>query len=75
MIIRNGNLKDSTKELIDNYFLSKEVRYIDNENMESLAKSLNQGLKLSRNELIARMDPDDIHIRRDLKSNLKYLKK
>ena len=62
VIIRNGHLSSKKKMLIDTYMQYSKVKYIDNEKMESLAASLNLGLHESSNELIARMDPDDISL-------------
>lgn len=62
IIVEDGPLPDNLEKIIDEYAnkhpeIFTIIRLTEN---KGLANALNQGIKASRNELIARMDSDDI---------------
>lgn len=60
-IIINDASTDSTKEIIESY-KDLRIKFINNEQNQGVAKSLNIGLAAARGKYIARMDADDISL-------------
>lgn len=58
-IIINDASDDNTEQIILSY-TDERIRYYKNETRQSIANTLNNGLRLCKGELIARMDADDI---------------
>lgn len=58
VIVEDGPLNDSLYSVLDEY--EGEVTRVHNEKNMGLGLALNVGLKACRNELVARMDTDDI---------------
>lgn len=52
----------------------KRINFIENDKNIGLNKSLNKGLNVSKGELIARMDADDISLENRLERQINYLK-
>jgi len=71
LIIDDGST-DNTKEIVYS-FNDSRIRYIKKGNT-GLSDSLNYGLRVASNDLIARMDADDISLPGRLETQLKYLK-
>lgn len=62
VIVEDGRLTDGLKQIIDEYETSQPELFtiIRNEKNKGLGLALDDGMKACRNELIARMDSDDI---------------
>jgi len=74
-IIINDGSSDGTLALLEGYAeQDKRIRLISREN-KGLVATLNEGLKLAKTSLIARMDADDIALPDRLKIQKEYLDK
>jgi glycosyltransferase involved in cell wall biosynthesis len=71
LIIDDGST-DSSIDIITS-FKDPRIRLIRNEENSGITKTLNKGIHLSSNELIARMDADDISHPDRLEKQYKYL--
>ena len=71
LIINDGST-DHTVNII-NSFHDPRIRLVNHENNMGLIATLNEGIKLSRGELIARMDADDISIPVRLQKQMDFL--
>lgn len=76
IIVKDGKLTKELDELIEKY--KKEYNdiftIVSLENNMGLGLALNEGIKVARNELIARMDSDDISKPTRCEKQVKYLK-
>lgn len=71
LIINDGST-DSSRDIIKSYSDSR-IRLIDNKTNKGIIFTLNRGMSLAKNEIIARQDADDIsHIER-LEQQVKFL--
>lgn len=66
VIVRDGLVGDGVEKLLKNYEKRKDVRVIRLKDNGGLAHALNIGLAKCKNELIARMDADDVMVRKRL---------
>lgn len=74
-IIINDGSTDNSLNIIEEYEKKdNRIRIIDREN-RGLSCSLNEGIKIARSELIARMDADDISKENRLEVQVDYLDK
>lgn len=74
-IIINDGSTDNSSQILHNYAeKDSRIKIIDREN-RGLIYSLNQGIKESSSEIIARMDADDICHPERFKMQIEYLKK
>jgi len=71
IIIDDGST-DSSLSIIKKYDNDKRIKLIDHANY-GISKSVNEGIGLSRFDLIARMDADDIAHNERLEKQIKYL--
>lgn len=71
-LILNDASTDNTESILNNYSDSR-IRYINNEQNIGVARSLNRGLRLARGEYIARMDADDVSLKKRFSQQVKYL--
>jgi glycosyltransferase involved in cell wall biosynthesis len=71
-IIINDSSTDSSRDMILS-FDDHRVRLVDNHTRLGLTKSLNRGLRLSKGELIARQDADDISYPTRLDQEVRFL--
>ncbi len=58
VLVEDGSLTDELYAVVDEY--KEHLRIVVNEKNLGLGLALNEGLKVCRNELVARMDTDDI---------------
>lgn len=58
VLVEDGPLTDELYEVVDEY--KSHLHIVVNENNLGLGLALNEGLRVCRNELVARMDTDDI---------------
>jgi glycosyltransferase involved in cell wall biosynthesis len=70
-IIINDGSTDKSLEIIKSYHDSRIV--ILNQKNQGLSKSLNNGIKISKGEFIARMDADDISYSNRFQKQMKFL--
>lgn len=65
VIVEDGRLTDELNKLIDEYEASQPELFtiIRNEKNQGLGLALDDGMKACRNELVARMDSDDISMK------------
>ena len=75
LVCDNPTRKDFVLYLKKKYFLEKRIKIIENEKNIGLALSMNKALSFSKGEYIARMDSDDICMKKRLEEQLKYMKK
>lgn len=73
LIINDGST-DSSADIISSYSDSR-IRIINNEQNIGLVNTLNKGLKESKGEYIARMDCDDVSVRKRLSVQVKFMEK
>lgn len=71
-IIINDGCRDNSLNIIDNYARNDtRIKVISREN-KGIAYSINEGLKIAKGELIARMDADDISFPERFEKQLNY---
>src|SRR5690242_1454586 len=70
LIIDDGST-DSSVDIIRSYTDSR-IRFIQNERNLGISATLNKGIELSKTELIARMDADDISYPTRLEKQYQY---
>lgn len=73
-LIINDCSTDNTRDVILNYD-DPRIRLIDNNENLGQTKSLNRGLEQAHDELVARMDADDVSHPRRLERQVDYLRK
>lgn len=73
LIVDDGST-DSTLRILKNY-KDDRIRLVKNKRHLGLADTLNKGIELARGEYIARMDSDDISLKKRLEVQVNYLKK
>ncbi|MDZ7587408.1 MAG: glycosyltransferase family 2 protein [Patescibacteria group bacterium] len=71
-LIINDVSTDNSKKIILSYD-DKRIRYIENKKNLGLTKSLNNGLKITKGEYIARQDADDVSAPERLEKQLRFL--
>lgn len=71
-IIINDGSTDNSHQIIDKYLENKKIIYVSREN-KGLVQTLNEALRLSKGEFIARMDQDDICYPNRLESQIKFM--
>ncbi|MFC1566571.1 glycosyltransferase family 2 protein [bacterium] len=75
IIIDDGS-KDSTAEIIKRYAAKdSRITCIHHAKPKGLAVSLNEGIKVSKGEYIARMDGDDVSLRTRFEKQINFLQK
>lgn len=74
LIIINDGSTDNSEKIIKNYSDSRIV-YINNITNKGLIFSLNEGLRISSGDYIARMDADDISVKERFQKQVDYLDK
>jgi glycosyltransferase involved in cell wall biosynthesis len=67
VIMRDGKVDAEIEKVLKKYEKRKNVRVVRLRKNGGLAHALNAGLKRCRNKLVARMDADDIMVRRRLR--------
>jgi len=73
-LIIDDRSTDGTSKIIRNYAKQdKRIRIINNKKNMQIAYCLNKGLKSATGTFIARMDPDDISMKKRLEKQLKFL--
>lgn len=72
IIVEDGPLTEDLYKVLDSY--GKKIKRIKNDNNLGLALSLNKGLNSCRNNLVARMDSDDISKNDRCEKQLKFFK-
>lgn len=60
VIVRDGPVADDLEKVLKKYEIEPEVTIVRLEKNGGLGNALNEGLKIAKNELVARMDADDI---------------
>ena len=77
VIVKDGALKDELEEVLNSYSQNypKIFNIIANPDNMGLGYSLNRGLKVCKNELVARMDSDDISFPERCEKELEAFKK
>tara|TARA_B100000780_G_C21124025_1_gene455651 strand:- start:185 stop:1174 length:990 start_codon:yes stop_codon:yes gene_type:complete len=73
LIIINDASKDNSKEIILS-FIDSRIIYIENQKNLGQIASLNKGIQLSKTDLIARIDQDDVFLKEKLKIQYEYIK-
>lgn len=77
VIVKDGELTDALNKIIDHYMILKPGLFTIiplTENV-GLGKALNEGLKKCRNDLVARMDTDDISLSERCELQVREFKK
>lgn len=72
LIIVDDGSTDESATIIQNQSDSR-IRFLQNEDNNGLAKSLNRGLDIAKGDYIARMDGDDISLPHRLETQVKFL--
>ena len=73
-IIINDCSTDKTNDILNEYkSLDSRVLVINNIKNKGIAYSLNEAIKISKSDLIVRMDADDISLPNRLKKQLDYM--
>ncbi len=62
VVIEDGELTEELYSVLDDYKHNPTINRYKNEHNMGLAYSLNRGLRLCKNRLVARMDADDISV-------------
>ena len=77
VIVKDGPLTPELNQVVDNYFNKESDLFtiVTLEKNMGLGLALNEGLKRCRNELVARMDTDDISIKNRCELQLEEFKK
>ncbi len=74
LIIVNDGSNDMTLEIVDEYVLSdKRIRIVTNQKNLGQTASLNEGVKLSTGEYIARIDADDVFFPDKLDAQVQFM--
>lgn len=73
IIVKDGKLTEELEEVINKYVQKEKQLFtiVELEKNVGLGLALNEGIKISRNELIARMDGDDISLLNRCEEELK----
>ncbi len=71
-IIINDGSTDNSAQIIRSY-TDERIKFLDNHNNKGLPASLNEGIKISSGEYIARMDADDISYPMRLEKQVLYM--
>lgn len=75
LIIIEDASSDHTSKIVNKYSkIDKRIRVINHKRNLQIAQSLNEGVELSRSNIVARMDADDISLPERLELQYKYLK-
>ena len=75
IIIDDNSLDNSLKIILEFCKKDQRIKYFKNSKNKGIPFSLNKALKLSKGELIARMDGDDIAIESRFQKQINYLEK
>lgn len=75
VIVKDGPLTNELEEIFTDFSKIAPIKYIVNETNIGLSKSLNKGLSECSNNLVARMDTDDICFPNRFEKQLEYLEK
>ena len=75
VLIIDGDIKDCSQKIIDNFRNKKGLIYFKNKKNIGLAKSLNFGLTKITTEWVARADADDINLKYRFEKQINFLKK
>lgn len=75
VIVIDGNITDELENVLKKYSSNKIFTLVRLEENRGLANALNSGLKHCRNELIARMDADDISLKERCEKELSMFAK
>lgn len=75
LIIINDASTDDSEEIVKNYLNDPRIIYLKNKTNQGIVHNLNLGLKISRAEIIARMDGDDVSLPNRLAKQYEYLTK
>lgn len=73
VLVRDGAVPDDLQAVIDEYKTNPLIKYIPLEKNQGLGKSLAHGLKYAANDIVARMDTDDICEPNRFKIQITYL--
>lgn len=68
LIIINDGCTDDTEMFISDFLSDERIVYIKNESNKGLGHALNQGLRVTRNDLIAYLPSDDYYFEDHLES-------
>jgi glycosyltransferase involved in cell wall biosynthesis len=74
LIIINDGSTDKSNQIIERYLKFKKIKYISRVN-KGLIFSLNEAIKISKGEYIARMDQDDICYPQRLEKQINFMEK
>ena len=71
IVLVNDGSTDNTKDILKEYVSNPKMRCVDNETKKGPAASRNIGIKLSRGDLIAFLDADDLFLKDKLIEQVK----
>jgi glycosyltransferase involved in cell wall biosynthesis len=73
VIVKDGELTDELESVLSDFSNDKPVKFVVNEQNMGLSFSLNRGLSACTNDLVARMDTDDICFSERFEKQIKFL--
>jgi hypothetical protein len=72
-LIMDDASEDETPQIIKTY-KDDRIRYVRNESCLGVANTLNRGLELVHSEFVARMDADDVSVKRRLEWQVQFMR-
>jgi len=73
VIVKDGVLPDDLESILFDFAQKAPVKFVVNENNMGLSASLNKGLMFCDNDLVARMDSDDISSLNRFETQINYI--
>lgn len=74
VLVEDGPISDELTDVIERYRADLKIRSVKMAENRGLAVALNKGLKHCNNELVARMDSDDISLPRRFEEQIAFMK-